>query len=675
VAGAASQQAAARPAARAGRRGTREPGPVAAVLPVARVAVDIPLAHLDRPFDYLIPERLSDQAVPGCRVRVRFAGQLVDGYLLERAAVSEHQGRLARLERVVSPEPVLSPEIMALAREVADRCAGTMADVLRLAIPPRHARTEAAAPLPDPAGTSPAAERPGPGPWARYPAGPAFLDALAGRRGPRAVWSALPGPRWPEEIARAVATVAATGRGALVVVPDARDLSLLDEALAAQLGPGGHVTLSADLGPAERYRRWLAIRRGAQRVVAGTRAAMFAPVSDLGLVVLWDDGDDLHAEPRAPYPHAREVLALRAHRTGAAVLIGGFARTAESTSLVASGWARPVVADRAMLRDHAPAVRAAGGDAELARDEAAQTARLPSLVLRTAREGLDSGPVLVQVPRRGYVAALGCARCRERARCATCGGPLALASVGAVPRCGWCGAADERWQCARCGHGAVRALVTGAGRTAEELGRSFPGVPLLTSGGAAMIPTVPGSPALVVATPGAEPRADGGYAAGLLLDGWMLLGRPSLRAAEETLRRWMNAAALVRPGSAGGRVVVVADSGIPAVQALIRWDPVTHSERELGERTELRFPPAVRIASLGGPQDAVDALLAAADLPPCSELLGPVEEPPDSIRMLVRVPRSEGMMLAGALRGAQAARSARKAPGAVRVQLDPAELI
>jgi primosomal protein N' (replication factor Y) len=670
VAGAVSQQAAARPAR---RKASRDPGPAATVLPVARVAVDIPLAHLDRPFDYLIPERLSDEAVPGCRVRVRFAGQLVDGYLLDRTAVSDHQGRLARLERVVSPEPVLSPEIMALAREVAERWAGTLADVLRLAIPPRHARTESADPVPVPDG--PPAGPPGPGPWTRYPDGPGYLGALTSRRGPRAVWSALPGPHWPEEIARAVATVAATGRGALAVVPDARDLGLLDAALTAQLGPGRHVTLAADLGPAERYRRWLAVRRGAQRVVAGTRAAMFAPVSELGLVVLWDDGDDLHAEPRAPYPHAREVLALRAHRTGAAVLIGGFARTAESTSLVASGWARPIVADRPVIRDHAAAVRAAGGDAELARDEAAQTARLPSLVLRTAREGLDTGPVLVQVPRRGYVAALGCARCRERARCTACGGPLALASVGAAPRCGWCGVADERWRCSRCGHSAVRALVTGAGRTAEELGRAFPGVPLITSGGAAMIPTVPGTPALVVATPGAEPRAGGGYAAALLLDGWMLLGRPSLRATEETLRRWMNAAALVRAGPAGGRVVVVADSAIPAVQALIRWDPVTHSERELAERAELHFPPTVRIASLSGPQDAVGALVADTELPPGAELLGPVDEPPDSVRMLVRVPRSEGLMLAGALHRAQAGRSARKAPGAVRVQLDPAELI
>ena len=137
----------ARGAGRAGRaRAPRRRSPAAqapaAHLPVARVLVDVPLAHLDRPFDYLVPERLAESAVPGCRVRVRFAGQLVSGYLLDRVAVSEHQGRLAALERVVSPEPVLTPEIAALAREVADRYAGTMADVLRLAIPPRHAGAE-----------------------------------------------------------------------------------------------------------------------------------------------------------------------------------------------------------------------------------------------------------------------------------------------------------------------------------------------------------------------------------------------------------------------------------------------------------------------------------------------------------------------------------------------------
>ena len=84
--------------------------------PVARICVDLGLAHLDRPFDYLVPEQFSEVAQPGVRVRVRMRGQLLDGFLLARAETSEHSGTLAYLERVVSPEPVLSAEIAALAR-------------------------------------------------------------------------------------------------------------------------------------------------------------------------------------------------------------------------------------------------------------------------------------------------------------------------------------------------------------------------------------------------------------------------------------------------------------------------------------------------------------------------------------------------------------------------------
>ncbi|HEV2373751.1 MAG TPA: primosomal protein N' [Streptosporangiaceae bacterium] len=653
----------------------------AADLPVARVAVDMPLAHLDRPFDYLVPESLAERAVAGCRVRVRFAGQLTGGFILDRVATSDHSGRLAFLERVVSPEPVLSPEVAALAREVADRYAGTLADVLRLAVPPRHAGVEqSAAPSAPP---PPRPGRPGPGGWARYGAGPAFLTALTQGRAPRAVWTALPGTGWPEEIARAAATAAAAGRGSLVVVPDARDLALIDTALARTLGPGHHTCLAAGLGPAERYRRWLEVRRGAVRVVAGTRAAMFAPVQDLGLVVVWDDGDDLHAEPRAPYPHAREVLALRAHRARAAALIGGFARTAEATSLVASGWAAAVTADRATVRRHAPLVQATGDDSELARDAAARSARVPSLALRTAREGLTRGPVLVQVPRRGYLGAVACVGCGSRASCPDCGGPLAVEARDAPARCRWCGHLAGQWQCPGCGGSRMRAVVAGARRTAEELARAFPGAKVLTSGGTDVLTSVPPEPAVVVATPGAEPGVANGYTAAVLLDGWALLGRPGLDAAQEALRRWMNAAALVVPGSQGGRVTVVAEASLPTVQAFIRWDPVTHAERELAERSALGFPPAVRMASLTGPPEAVEDLLGALVLPQPAEVLGPVDMVGDSaapgadgaqqqVRALVRIPRAQAAVLATALRTAQGVRSARKAGGQVRVQIDPA---
>jgi primosomal protein N' (replication factor Y) len=717
VSGQASQTARRRVSA---GRAPRQP---AAELPVARVAVDISLPHLDRPFDYLVPEPLATSAVPGSQVRVRFAGQLVSGFVLARLADSDHPGKLGFLERVTAAEAVLTPEIAALARAVADRYGGTLADVLRLAIPPRHAAaSKAARGLVVPAGDAPAggigvaysasadgsaaaAGISGSGgtadavdSWQRYQAGESFLAALAAGGSPRAVWSALPGPTWPDEIALAVAAAAGSGRGAVVVVPDARDLARVDGALASRLGGGRHVVLSASLGPAERYRRWLAVARGEVTIVAGTRSAMFAPVADLGLVVLWDEGDDLHAEPRAPYPHAREVLALRAYLAHSGALIGGFARTAETALLVSSGWARSLAASRSQVRRCAPAVQAAGDEAELARDEAARSARLPSIALRTARAALAHGPVLVQVPRRGYLTAVACERCHVRARC-ECGGPAELPGPQAPLRCGWCGSAIGR-SCRRCGHQGLRAVMTGARRTAEELGRAFSPLPVLTSGGSQVLAQVGGDPAVVVATPGAEPVADGGgYAAAILLDGWAMLGLASLRAAEEALRRWLNAAALVRGGSEGGNVVIVADGSQQAVQALIRWDPATFADRELAERDELRFPPAARMASVSGPAAAVDDLLAVVRLPGDAEVLGPLPAAsrapgrptvgaeaagpagdddgsvPDAVRYLVRVPRSEGTELALALRAAQAVRTAAKAPGAVRVQLDPAALI
>jgi primosomal protein N' (replication factor Y) (superfamily II helicase) len=696
---------------RVGGRGQRIP---AEPDPVARVVVDVPLAHLDRPFDYLVPAALDEAVRPGSRVRVRFAGQLVDGIVIDRATGSEHDGRLSWVERSVSPEQVLSDEVARLARAVADRWAGSLTDVLRLAIPPRHARVEAepsaggtaadgstgAAPA---AGAGPAdgvaaeARPAGSGPavaeaaadaragdalaaaergWRAYRAGEAWLRAVGGGRAARAVWSALPGEDWPVRIAEAVGVAVSAGRGALIVVPDRRDLARVDAALGAVLGAGRHVALAAELGPAERYRRWLAVRRGAVRVAAGTRAAAFAPVADLGLIVIWDDGDDLHAEPRAPYPHARDLLVLRAHLDGAAMLIGAFARTAEAQQLVESGWAHELVPERAGVPAAAPRVVAVGDDAELARDPGARSARLPAVAWRTAKEALAAGaPVLVQVPRRGYLPALACARCRAPARCAACHGELAAASAGSVPACRWCGRPAGAWQCAACGNRAYRAVVVGAARTAEELGRAFPGVAVRTSGGRSVLDTVPPTPALVVATPGAEPRVEGRYGAALLLDGWALLTRPDLRAAEETLRRWMNAAALVRPAAAGGRVVVGADGGLAVVQALLRWDPGWHAERELAERAELGFPPATRFASVTGPPAGVADLLDVARLPEGADLLGPVPAAEGAERLLVRVPRADGLALAAALRAAAGVRSARKAPDPVRIQLDPAELL
>ena len=649
--------------------------------PIARVLPMLSVPHLDREFDYLVSEEQSDDAQPGVRVRVRFHGRLVDAFVLERRSETDHVGQLGWLDRVISPEPVLTGEVRRLVYAVAARYAGTRPDVLRLAIPPRHAgaeKGERSTPL------LPVVQPVDPAGWARYNGGTAFLEALQEGRAARAVWQALPGESWCDRLAEAAAAAVSGGHGVLVVVPDQRDIDALWQAATARIDASAVVALAAGLGPSARYRRWLSVLRGEARLVIGTRSAVFAPVDRLGLVMVWDDGDDSLAEPRAPYPHARDVAMLRAHQLRCAAIVGGFARTAEAQALVAGGWAHNLLAARPVVRASAPRVLALDDEGYAEdRDPAARTARLPSMALRAARAALERGaPVLVQVPRRGYLPSVACARCRTIARCRHCMGPMSLSdrdAEGAV--CRWCGRIDTALRCRRCGADAIRAVVVGARRTAEELGRAFPGTAVITSAGDAVHPAIGPGPALVVATPGAEPRAPDGYGAALLLDSWSMLGREDLRAAEDTLRRWMAAAAQVHARADGGVVAVVADSAIPTVQALIRWDPVGHAEAELDGRTAVGLPPAVHMAAIDGASEAVAALIGQAVLPEDADVLGPVDLPPGvrrppgtgdkAIRMLIRVRREEGLVLAAALRDATAVQSARHGNDAVRVQIDP----
>jgi primosomal protein N' (replication factor Y) len=648
----------------------RKPLEPAAVDPVAQVLVDLPLAHLDRPFDYLVPATMADDAVRGARVKVRFAGQDVNAFVLARVAESDHPGTLQPLRRVVSPEPVLAPEVAALVGEVAARYAGTRSDVLRLAIPARHAATEKqqALPAPEPASA------PDPSAWARYPDGEALLAGLGRGQPVRAVLTAAPGDRWPDLLADAVVAVRGSGRGALVCVPDRRDVDRLDAALTARLGPGGHVVLTADLGPAKRYAAFLAVSRGAARVVIGTRAAAFAPVRDLGLVAIWDDGDDLHAEPRAPYPHVREVLLMRAQAGDTAALLGSHARSVEAEYLVRSGWARELAMPRERVRDRV-AVAVSGDSAyDLARDPAARVARLPRDAFETIRAGLELGPVLVQTPRAGYATRLACDQCRTPAECAVCHGPLRITDVRRPPECAWCGTGSPGWTCPTCGGRGLRAPVVGERRTAEELGRSFPGVTVRTSSADRVLAEVPADPAIVVATPGAEPVAPAGYAAVVLLDTWLLLARSDLRAGEEALRPGTDAAAQAGAPSGPGHVLAVGDPANPALQALVRWDPAGFAAREIDERRAAHLPPASRVATIAGDADQLGSFLAALRLPAGAEVLGPVPDGDSTgLRYVLRVPRAAGSALSAALVSVQAQRSARKEPH-VRVEVDPVSL-
>ncbi len=617
---------------------------------VARVLIDSPLPQLDRLFDYAIPAELADAAVPGVRVRVplRTAGRVVEGYLVEVGEPDVSDRPLSELDAVVSPVPVLTPRLYALARRAADRAAGSAGDILRLAIPRRMVRAEKAWLASDP--PAPPAVSPQAQSWcasvlAEFPALPDALDegarvAVDAPPAPALLEDGTPVGSWALLLAAAAVHTLARGRSAVVAVPDHRDRAQLEAALASRVPSDALVRDDAKQSGPARYAAYLRTIADAPCIVIGNRSTVYAPAADVGLIAVWDDGDPLLAEPLSPGVHARDAALLRQELDGGALLFAGHTRTTDVERLVAVGWLREVPA----ARRRSPRVVLSA-----TREGESRGARVPSSAFAAAREALESGPVLVQVARPGYAPVLVCAQCRHPARCAHCGGPLHAARHGAVPACSWCGRSATGWACPECSSTRVRMASSGSERTADELGRAFPGTRVIVADGDHPVATIDDRPALVVATRGAEPLAVGGYRAVILLDGDRMLLAEDLRIGESCLRWWSNAAALAAPDAP---VHLVGVTG-PVARALATWTQPAYARAELADRAPLRMPPTVRVAAVEGSRRAVDTALeelrrAVPELDH-EAVLGPLARD-ESVRALVRFEYALGARVAASLR-------------------------
>ena len=651
---------------------------------MARVLLDSPLPQLDRLFDYAVPVPLRDQVHAGVRVRVplRSAGRVVEAFVVDVTEPDATDRPLSEIVTVVSPVAVLTPGLYALARRAADRAAGSAVDILRLAIPKRMVRAEKAwsarDPIDAPAVSSDAVA------WAeRTLADQPKLVACLEQRG-RGALDAPPRPArledgstvggWAQLLAAAAVKSLADGRSVVLVVPDHRDQAQLEAALTAHAPDEAVVRVDARQTSYARYSAYLRMLAPQPCIVVGNRSAVYAPVHELGMLAIWDDGDPLLAEPLSPGVHARDAALLRQGLDGCALVFAGHTRTTDVERLVAIGFVAEISPDR---RVSPRVVLSATKEGEY------RGSRVPSAAFAAARSALASGPVLVQVARPGYAPVLVCAACRAPARCPHCGGPLHAARRGAAPTCTWCGRVATGWTCPKCASERVRMVSSGTERTADELGRAFPGARIIVADGEHPVTHVEARPALVVATRGAEPMAEGGYRAVVLLDGDRMLLAEDLRIGESCLRWWSNAAALSAPGAP---VHLVGVTG-PVARALATWTQPAYARTELADRLPLRMPPTVRVAVLNGPPRSVDVALAALrDAFPALDdeaVLGPVLTDTGA-RSLVRFDYALGAAVADSLRAsliADALRARRDAkgrpPGArntLRVRVDVPDL-
>jgi len=407
--------------------------------------------------------------------------------------------------------------------------------VARAAAPPRHARAEAHA-LANPLK---------PGKW-RLVADGGLADVTGGlalrrriaqsvKPPPWAIWQPTPANPWAHDIAALVSDAQHANKGALVVVPDEKDVQQVATALTqSQIR---HVTLSAHATAEARYAAFMALRLGQVAVCVGTRNAIFAPVQQLGLIVVFGDGDENLVSPIAPYWQVGDVAILRAKKSNTALVLGGWVNSLRAQQLIDSRQAIQVACMKSRKKANVARINVVGTEDEIKIDKAATFARLRYGAWRAIKDGLASGPVLVHV-----------------------------AQLGDAP--------------------------LGTDTTAGQFRKAFPGVAVVVASAKRPIKEVPDRPGIVIATSGAEPPAKHGYQAAVILDGRTELSRAFLNARMDAAMRWFQIASLVKPEAAGGVVALVAPSDSTVTQALVRWSPSAVAESELIERARLKMPPA-----------------------------------------------------------------------------------
>ena len=563
------------------QRAPKIPGKPATNSPIARVLVDTGVFHLDQEFDFLVPEELSEIATPGVSVRVPFNGRKCDGFIVGRANSSAHVGRMQYVDKVNYETPLLTSSVLNLSRAVARKYASNIMDVLRFAIPVAINSIKEVSP--DYSDQKPINQEL----IQHYPH--TYFDSLKSGEASHVIWTPLPATE-PFEFMAEVCKI--RGGSVLILVPDAKSV---DRCLKIFLESGigkNILTWSSELTKSQRYSNYLQILNGNVEIVIGVRGAIFLPIQALSLIVVWDEGNENFSEIRSPGWHAREVAIERTKQEGCALILGSFSPSLVSTRYVLAGWLKPLHPHREVFRDFSPKFT---GISELSSPE--QRGRISTKAWKTIQKGLQSGPVLIQVPLRGYIRSLVCQKCANHARC-QCGGKLIIASVNKTIVCGLCGVFQSDWQCNYCAGKSFRHSGIGDERTLEEIGKAFPGTTIRSSNQGSMILDEITTSCIVLSTPGSEPRAKNGYAAIVFLDSRIFLERATVNAEEQARLNWFTVSALAAKNAEVFLDVVSTD---PNFQALLRWDPWHIASRDFLERSDLQLPPQFKAVSVIGP--------------------------------------------------------------------------
>ena len=595
-------------------------GPIASVLPYARVRVDTGVFHLDQLYDYQIPEKLTALIQVGVRVQLPFGNRETEGIVVERVAQPERAGELKSITKVLSATPVATVQSLHVIDLISQHYACNPWDLIRSAIPPRVASVDKSIQG-------------------------VIVDSSKSSRRTIEFQTLAPFNQAHNQVVQLVQENQGTG-SILIVAPDEKDVDLIIGALST-IGLSS-LKLTAAMPREERYRNYLEAMRRSISIVVGTRSAIFAPVNNLTTVIIHKESSLDHYEVRSPGWNTRTVALIKSEVEPFKLVLTGFSPSIEVSQLIDEREIKYLNAKESVtVKAFTPS----------------EGTLLPGRIFTDVKKALITGPVLFIAPRKGYGNALLCAHCRNIAAC-ECGGRLSVSAKGKAPSCVHCGNSFPAWKCTFCNRDKQYLAGRGIERAAEEISRAFPNFPVVISAGEVIKDRIEAKPALVLATPGAQPQVEGGYAAVVILEGLRFFAHTDLRTQERARELFLETSSLISPE---GSVLLVIDDSHPIVSAIARWNVAPLLKRELSERLELKLPPSVFSVVLVMDQaismqiaNGLKKAAAEGRIPPSSCIYGPTEISKGQVKIVIHADKKDASALTDSMHELQRRRSIAK---------------
>jgi primosomal protein N' (replication factor Y) len=568
-----------------------------------------------------VPEKLSELIAPGVRVQLPFGNRETEGIVVSRVASPERAGTLKAITKVLSPHCVATTASLALIDKAADFYCCNPWDLLRSAIPPRVASVDKELSVTQ----TPTQSKSG----IKVRAFQSFRPFIAS----------------DQQITEIIDGFIKSG-SVLIVAPDEKDVDRLISTLSDKFQ---HVLrLSSSSTREERYRNFLLAMRLQSSIVVGTRSAVFTPVNNLAAIMIYKESSPDHFDLRSPGWNSSTIARMRSELEGIGLVFTGFTPSVRVAYEI----------DRSTIKFNNQRTQVS-----VQAFSPSDGTLLPGRIYSEIKKALKKGPVLFVAPRKGYGNALLCAHCRNVALC-KCGGRLSVSSKGLAPTCVHCGTGFPIWKCSYCARDKQYLAGRGIERAADEISRAFPGFPVVISAGDVIKESVESKPALVLATPGAQPVAEGGYAAVVVLDAIRFFSHTDINGQERARELVFETASLV---SSDGQVLLVLDDSHPVVAALARWNIAPLLKRELAERAELMLPPSVISAVLVMEQTSASAILSGLKkaledgrLPSSTRIFGATILPKGQAKIVMHVSHDQRSSLGAMLHELQRKRSIAK---------------